>query len=88
MPDTEQVTVLFLEQKIYLAILALADNPPEGAEQSIEQGLESFAALAAGNCTWVFPVIAARTASALKGCPRNTSSFAGSIGKMWPVAVG
>lgn len=27
---TEQVTVLFLEQKIYLAILALADNPPEG----------------------------------------------------------
>lgn len=39
---TEQVTVLFLEQKIYLAILALADNPPEGAEQSIEQGLETL----------------------------------------------
>ena len=38
----EQVTVLFLEQKMYLAILALADNPPEGAEQSIEQGLETL----------------------------------------------
>lgn len=85
---TDQVTVLFLEQKIYLAILALADNPPEGAEQSIEQGLETLCRFGSRNCTWVFPVIAARTASALKGCPRNTSSFAGSIGKMWPVAVG
>ena len=35
-------TVLIQEQKIYLAILALADNPPEGTEQSIEQGLETL----------------------------------------------
>ena len=79
---TEQVTVLFLEQKIYLAILALADNPPEGAEQSIEQGLETLCRFGSRELHMGLSCYCS------KDCPRNTSSFAGSIGKMWPVAVG
>ena len=63
-------------------------TPQRGRSSPLSRGWKPSAALAAGSCTWAFPAIAARNASALKGCPRNTSSFAGATGTMWPAAVG